>query len=234
MISLVLPTYNEMNSGFVQQICESLRDYPEIEKIAVDRSSTDGTVEFLKSKGFQVLTTTANSRAARLNIGIEKSQGQLIVLNHPRSVMPGAAFKFLSSGQFNSQWGGFTHSFDSEHFLLQFTSWYSNFVRRKYFGVLYLDHCLVIRRDLMKKLEKPYLPEVDIFEDTLLSYKLKKIASPKLIPIQVKTSSVRFLKNGIWKQAIFNQLLKAAFHLGLDPLKMNALYEKGLGLNSKY
>jgi glycosyltransferase involved in cell wall biosynthesis len=233
-ISVVLPTYNEMSTGFIQQIAEVLSHYPEIEKIAVDRRSSDGTREFLEQSGFQVFAVENNTRAGRLNAGIAKASGEVVVLHHPRSVVPRAGWDYLLSGQFKDGWGGFTHQFDRKHYLLNFTSWYSNYIRRRISGVLYLDHCFVVPKKTLEKLDQPWVPDVDIFEDTEFSYRLKKIARPKLIPIALKTSAVRFSKNGIWKQAILNQGLKFAYHIGIDPLKMNALYEKGLNLNSKY
>jgi hypothetical protein len=92
----------------------------------------------------------------------------------------------------------------------------------------------VISKDVLNQLPKPPIPDVDIFEDTELSIRLSKVSKPKLIPIKVTTSAIRFSKNGLWKQSLMNQSLKAAYHLGIDPKKMNSLYEKGLSLNSKY
>lgn len=77
------------------------------------------------------------------------------------------------------------------------------------------------------------IPNVDIFEDTEISYILRRHAKPKILNFESKTSSVRFQKNGFIKQSIINQYLKVLYHLKFSKKKMNRLYEKGLDLNKK-
>jgi hypothetical protein len=129
-------------------------------------------------------------------------------------------------------WGGFTHSFDWSHPLLRFTSWYSNHGRRNLWKVLYLDHCLFFPRDVVNEVFP--LPPVEIFEDTLLSYRLReKLGKPILLKQKVTTSAIRFKKRGPFRQAFVNQVVKIRFHLGKDFTVLNRFYEKDLDLNSK-
>ena len=90
----------------------------------------------------------------------------------------------------------------------------------------------------MKKeiaLEIGELPEIDIFEDTILSQRLlKKIGRPAILPHQVTTSAIRFQTNGYFKQALINQYLKVLFHLGISHKLINKVYEKDTPLNTDY
>ncbi len=238
-LSVVLPTYNEMSLGLYPRILQRLKSVPEVEVIVVDRHSEDGTPELAQKQGFQVLSSESNSRAVRLNVGIAQASAPMILLHHPRSLLLEGALEALldvvettrppSSSQL---WGGFTHQFDIEHPLLRFTSWYSNEVRAKRRGIIYLDHCIFAHRKLLGR--APFVPEVEIFEDTLLSEKLYRRAGAPLIlrPIS-QTSALRFQRRGIWRQALLNQALKVGYHLNFPNTWMNRIYENRIWLNSK-
>ena len=108
-----------------------------------------------------------------------------------------------------------------------------NFIRGDFRKIYYLDHCIFFQKDLVGS-DKNFVPDVDIFEDTYLSQKLAKISFPTRLRFTSTTSAIRFQKNGVWRQAILNQILKAGFLLGISKTFMNKVYEKGLNLNSKY
>lgn len=213
LLSVVIPTSDESGCDTLQRSLSLLKDLNDIEVICIGND-------------------VANTRAERLNIGVNKSKGDFLLLHHPRSYIQPEGLQALLDLCRNSdspRWGCFTHRFDSPHPLLKFTSWYSNNVRLRLSKIAYLDHCIFLSRQLWSD-----LPTVDIFEDTLLSYKLRKAGAPVLLPHLSTTSAVRFNKNGILRQALLNQLLKFGFHLGWSAKKMNRLYEKDLELNSKY
>lgn len=170
----------------------------------------------------------AETRAGRLNLGFEKAQGSMILFHHPRSRLTSEGVMALFERRHEKIWGGFTHGFDRRHPLLTYTSWYSNRVRPRISGILYLDHCIFFHRDLWT--EK--IPEVPIFEDTLLSYNLRRHGPPVVLPFSAMTSAVRYDRNGIVKQAVMNQILKIGFHLGWSAESMNRWYERRVRLNS--
>ncbi len=231
MLSVIVPTFNEINSNYIQKIFPRLAKLShQIEVIVVDSYSTDGTYEFTKEFDFKVLQIETSSRAVRLNAGIKEAKGDLILLHHPRSVIEEKGIEFLAKNQ-EFQWGAFTHKFDITHPLLIFTSWYSNYVRGRR-GVFYLDHCIFAKKDLL--IQIGLIPEVDIFEDTELSLALKKKASPKLLNFTSTTSAIRFTKNGLFTQSYKNQILKLRYYFDFDHRKMNQEYETNLNLNTNY
>ena len=79
-----------------------------------------------------------------------------------------------------------------------------------------------------------FTKRTDIFEDTLFSLKLLKVSKPKRLKSVSETSAIRFLKNGVYKQALLNQKLKWHYYLNKNNQKMNKEYESGLDLNSEY
>lgn len=232
MLSIVLPTFNEARSGCLPDILTSLSAILDAEIIIVDGGSTDATLDLLQQTSFRILNLPGSTRAARLRLGIAEASGDIIFLHHPRSLVGLSAFEAVKKTGVSPQpsWGGLTHQFDFEHPLLRFTSWYSNKIRFDRRGIVYLDHCIFFQRSLRD--QSLQLVDIPIFEDTELSLLLRKVSNPVRLDEIAKTSSIRFQQNGIFKQAMLNQLLKIAYFLGMPRRKMNNLYEKGLDLNN--
>lgn len=236
VVSVILPTFNEVKTGWLPAILavfKSLEDDARFEFIAVDGNSCDGTKEFLcEVQNMEVVDLEESAtRAKKLNTGIKKASGDIILCHHPRSLLDKTALLSLLELKNKKVWGGFTHQFDQSHPLLKFTSWYSNKIRAKR-GVLYLDHCIFFHKDLFVN---DSIPDVSIFEDTELSRIFcKRVGRPVVLSGISETSAIRFVKNGILKQGMTNQFLKLSYHLGISDLKMNRFYEKRTSLNNSY
>ena len=206
MLSIIIPTDNGENYLFQSSLL-GFANHPEIEII-------------------QINTSEAVTRAERLNIGFHKSKGDIVLFHHPRTKLPKEAIDHLIQISCNKEnkeiWGGFLHRFDEDHFLLRLISWYSNWIRVKYKGIVYLDHCVFFDR----KLWKSDLSLDFIFEDTELSLKFRKIIWPVLLPYTAITSAHRFQKNGIIKQSLLNLFLKLGHWLHLPSSVLFSFYQK--------
>lgn len=229
-LSIVIPCYNDMKLGILEKNLENYLKVKDIEIICVDGGSSDGTDEFIKSRKDVIYISSAGTRISLLNKGIEYSSGDYVILHHPRSLIALEDLIKLTQLQ-NFSWGALTHQFDAKHFLLDFTSWYSNKIRGDKFNIFYLDHCFIIEKNLLKSVT-PF-PDLEIFEDTEISKLLKSKAKPKRLFEKSTTSAVRFLSNGIFKQSALNQLMKLMYYANIDHQTMNKIYEWGLNLNSK-
>ena len=238
MISVVLPCLNELRHGYLPRIIENLlAQQGEKEVIAVVSPSSDGTLEMLlQVPQIRVVESTAQNRAQRLNVGIATSQGDTVLLHHPATLLPPAnALVLIDEAMQDPQvmWGGFQHQFDWDHWLLSFTSWYSTAIRGRRGHVLYLDHCVFAQRSLLTKIGG--VPDMDIFEDTVLSQRLSRYGkAPLILPAAVTTSARRFRNRGVYHQALLNQILKLMYHTGIDPQLMNRLYEQRTQINVHY
>ena len=233
MLSIILPTFNEMRSGYFTSILASLANLEDTEVFVVDGGSEDGTVEKTRQYPYSLISAPNSTRAARLNLGIDESKGDLVFLHHPRSLVETTTFGHLAKfrAESDTYWGGLTHQFDASHPVLRFTSWYSNHVRFDQRGIVYLDHCLFFHGAFRDKGMR--LPDIAIFEDTEFSLALRQYARPERLAAIAQTSAIRFQQNGVLKQSWLNQRLKLARWASAEPEKMNAQYEEGLGLNKK-
>ncbi|MEL6382043.1 MAG: glycosyltransferase [Cyanobacteria bacterium J06626_18] len=237
MISVVLPCLNELRHGYLPRIIENLlAQRGEKELIAVVSPSQDGTLErLLQAPSIQVVESMAQNRAQRLNVGIAASRGEIVLLHHPATLLPSAnALVLIEAAMQDPQvmWGGFRHQFDWDHWLLKFTSWYSTAVRSRWGRILYLDHCIFARRSLLMKIGG--IPDMDIFEDTVLSQQLGGYGAPLILSEAAITSARRFRDRGVYHQALLNQILKLMYHTKIDPQLMNRLYEQRTQINVYY
>ena len=228
MLSIIVPTYNEMAHGDLQAILASLADIPDTEILCVDSGSTDDTLDCINTHNTRLIQINETSRAARLNAGVANAQGDVILLYHPRILIAQHGIEALQQEP-SITWGGFTHQFTHWHPLLRFISWYSNHVRFKRKHIVYLDHGIFFH----KRLGEQVFPISDepIFEDTELSWRLSALTPPRRLQHTALVSPIRFLKNGPVRQFLGNQLLKLCFHLGVNPKRLNDWYERGLRLN---
>ena len=232
-ISVVLPTHNEAGLDYLPRILERVGACEDTELVCVDNASTDGTAERLvhaEAAGqLRHLILPDSNRAQRLNAGVAAASHDRVLLHHPRSLLDPDALPALAALDPAVAWGGFTHAFDRHHPVLAWTSYYSNRIRHDRRGIVYLDHCIFLDRGVFGP--RP-VPDLDIFEDTALSVALRRHAPPVRLPQRAVTSAVRYGRNGVWRQATMNQVLKVGYAAGLDPMWMNSLYERGLGLNN--
>lgn len=231
-LTIVFSVFNEMKLNLLDGSLRQLSTLEDVEVIVVDGGSSDGTVELVECYPVKLFKTNLTSRAKRLNFGIEKSTSDYILLNHPRSILSLDGIEYLLKNSSHLEWGGFYHQFIEDSFLLKFTSWYSNEVRGKICSIVYLDHCIFFKKSLVTK--QPIVPDVEIFEDTKLSQKFRCICPAVILPYVSKTSAIRFSQNGTIKQILLNFAMKICFYLNMSDEFMNEVYERGLGLNTRY
>ncbi len=239
LLSIILPTFNECRSSILPKILDSFASLQNFELIVVDSESEDSTLDLIKShkifidhpRYLKIISTSSKKRGEKLNLGLQSSEGEIILLHHPRSFLEIDGITKLFYLSQTTQWGAFTHLFDRDHPFLRFTSFYSNNIRGRLKSIYYLDHCIFARRSQLMEVG---IPEVEIFEDTLLSIRLAKISKPLLLPNKSTTSSIRFEKNGIIFQSILNQFMKIGYFLKIPFPILNQFYERSLELNSKY
>ncbi len=230
MNSVIVPVFGDDSCPDVDKICERLTQHG-LEVIFVSGCDSPLICKVVSGFGYRYIELSEQSRGARLQAGFLASSGNIVLFHHPRSLIDLEGIKYFSKMSGQRVWGGFTHKFDKSHPFLKWTSWYSNYARGRR-GILYLDHCIFVSRDLLELIGG--FPCLEIFEDTELSTRLRKHASPKLLPYIATTSAIRFEKNGFLKQGLLNQLVKIGFYFNISKNRMNRLYEKDMTLNSDY
>lgn len=230
-LTIIYPTHDCNQDLLIwQSIAEYQEQTKEIEFIVIYKS---GTPPEDLGPNVNCIQNNSNSRGERLNIGLEFASSEYLVFHHPRSILgPNSINELKEDFSRGTQWGGWTHRFDKSGFWLSFTSWYSNNVRADLHQIFYLDHCIFAQKKLMIRIGG--FPKDEIFEDTLVSERLKNLAPAKRLKTKSTTSSIRFEKNGFWSQSFLNMKLKRKFRQSRKTSGLNEVYEKNISLNSKY
>ncbi len=228
MISVIISVFNEKNNEYLPRVLHQFQNDTFFDVVCVDGGSTDGTYESLKACGVEVHQLPGSTRGARLAFGVKLARHQTLLLHHPRSIISDEGLAYLKTHGERLHWAAFTHQFNHPHFFLKFISWYSNHVRVKKKAIVYLDHCMVLRKNYC---QEETIPDIAIFEDTALSLAIQSKCQPVLLPYHVTTSAIRFLDRGVFKQFLLNQCMKMLYRLRYDHQKLNRLYEKHLNLN---
>jgi hypothetical protein len=255
ILSVVIPICNNDHFDKIINSFLTILAFDDVEIIIVNNNNNNNKVfddifdkfnEYKDKKLLRIIHVDTESRGMKLQTGIDNSNGDAILCHHPRSLIEPTGILWLYEktkqnmskiGKKDTWWGGFTHQFDNNaHWLLRFTSWYSNYIRpRSYFfgfgSILYLDHCIFFTKSLLTR----KIPPVAIFEDTEICLILRENDNtPILVPYVSVTSAIRFQTNGIFYQAFLNQWMKFLYNFGLlDNSSLNAQYEKGLELNGR-
>jgi glycosyltransferase involved in cell wall biosynthesis len=227
----IFSIFNEASSSYFWSNLEYLKSNGQ-EFVIVDGGSTDGTREKLDSIGQKYIVLNSSTRGRRFNEALKYVNSEIIIFVHPRSLIPNEAIHQLDQLKPRQKWGAFTHSFDLKHPILEFTSWWSNFIRGDLKGIYYLDHILWVRKNILDEING--FPEEAIFEDTIFCQRLVSLHHPTRLSSKSLTSSLRFKHNGILKQVILNQISKIKFHLGYKLESIDEIYEKGISLNRFY
>lgn len=82
-VSFIIPTYNGLVKGEIPRLIDSIKNqsFPNIEIVAVDSESTDGTYEYLISQGVKVIRIKKSEfrHDYSRNIGAENASGDFLV-----------------------------------------------------------------------------------------------------------------------------------------------------------
>ncbi len=225
IFSIIYPVKSLNQDSLVQEAISRYKVL-DVEQIIVTSAESEQKIE----ENIYYLDTS--SRAKRMNLGIAIASTNFIIFHHPRSIIDIEGLGYLVKNHMHLEWGAFTHKFDRTSFLLDFTSFWSNYVRGDLRKIYYLDHCLFAKKSLLAQING--FPEIDIFEDTEISKNLAQLAKPKRLKFRSITSAIRFENEGFWKQAYLNFMMKIDYYLGRNHKKMNMKYEKNMDLNSDY
>lgn len=221
-----MPTCDEGSNPYFEKVLQSIINQQGTKEIIlVERGKTNQTENTASKFGIQVFSAMGKNRAQAMNIGLKHAKGHIILFHHPASILaPGAlqeAEKVLGKNK-SIVGGGFRFSFCERTFLLRYGAWYVNTIRSGMWKVWYLDQCPFVRTQVLRSIGG--VPEVPVFEETLLFQKLRKRGKLSLVSHTVQTSAHKFLKNGILAHGLKNQWLKFLFFCGVSPRRLSKMY----------
>jgi len=190
------------------------------EIIFVDGGSTDGTLSMIPEE-YTVLHGR-KGRAGQMNLGAEKSTGDVLFFLHCDSEIPEDALEQIELVMRRYKAGCFGIAFHSRNIWMKCCQVISNHLikdRKVMFG----DQGIFIRRKLF--FEIGGFPDLPIMEDYQFSLTLKEMGvRPGIAGKRIYTSDRRFARGGrlrvMWKM----NRLRAMYRRGVDIEKIADLY----------
>lgn len=225
MLSIIIPTLNEEKyiKKTLSNICNQKGNY-NYEIIVVDAQSTDNTIELAKKYSkVEILLSDKKSRAYQMNLGAEKTKGDILLFLHADTLLPENAFEEIEKilknknivaggfkGKFKSEKGKIIHYLDIGYFFLWF------------FRIILGDQAMFVRKSVFNKVNG--YPEIEIMEEFDFCRKLRKHGKLTLSNKTVTPSSRRFKQGFIKTNAIF-LIITLLYYLKVSPNKLKNLYK---------
>jgi len=228
-ISIIIPAINEADN--IANTIESIGPGDKKEVIVVDGGSDDDTVGIAKSLGARVITS-ATPRARQMNRGAAQATGDVFLFLHADTRLPEKFedFIFNSFKQPKMVAGAFELRMDSHmpglRFIERLANWRSRFLKMPY-G----DQAIFLSSKLFHYLGG--FPDIAIMEDFELVRRLRKQGKIVTLPVPVFTSPRRWQNFGILKTTLINQLVIAAYFMGIAPEVIARWYGRSKGISER-
>lgn len=218
-VSIIIPVYNEEKTiRRLLRTLVSVKDKAEI--IFVDGGSTDGTLSLIPEE--YTVIQSVKGRARQMNLGAEKSSGNVLFFLHCDSELPEDAVEQIETVMRKYRVGCFGIAFHSKNIWMKCCQIISNH-RIKDRKVMFGDQGIFIRRKLF--FEAGGFPELPIMEDYQFSLTLKEMGVRiGIAKKRIYTSDRRFARGGrlriMWKM----NRLRAMYRRGVEIEKIADLY----------
>ena len=218
--SIIIPTLNSET-----ELCETLRSLFEgiennliTELIISDGGSTDNTKKIANEVG-AVLVEGPCGRGLQISKGIEKSQGDWILILHADTILSlDWSIKLLQKIDKNFAYF-FKLKFKSKSLFARILEYWAK-IRSRFLDLPYGDQGFLIHRDLLDTIGE--FPKIPIMEDIALADKLKGKIKP--LDIIAHTSAEKYHKKGWLRQSMINFFLLIRYFLGEDPHQLFKVY----------
>ncbi|MBW2055172.1 MAG: TIGR04283 family arsenosugar biosynthesis glycosyltransferase [Deltaproteobacteria bacterium] len=228
-ISIIIPAINEANN--IAKTIESIGPGDKKEIILVDGGSIDDTVSIAISLGARVITGTP-PRSRQMNQGADQATGDVLVFLHADTRLP-EKFEnviFNSFKQPKMVAGAFELRMDSPTPGLRLIERLANW-RSRYLKMPYGDQAIFLSTKLFHDLGG--FPDIPIMEDFELIRRLRKQGNIVTLPVPVFTSPRRWQNFGILKTTLINQLVIAAYVMGIGPEMIARWYGRSKGVSER-
>ncbi len=218
-VSIIIPVYNEEKT--IRKLLRTLEPVKEkAEILFVDGGSTDRTLSLLPEE-YKVVKGP-KGRAWQMNLGAEKSRGNVLFFLHCDSELPKDAIEQIERVMRKYQVGCFGIAFHSKNIWMKCCQIISNH-RIKDRKVMFGDQGIFIRRKLF--FEMGGFPKLPIMEDYQFSLTLKEMGFKiGIAKKRIYTSDRRFKEGGRLKVMWKMNRLRAMYRRGVEIEKIADLY----------
>ena len=220
-LSVIIPSWRE-GPRLLEAVRAARMALGDSECVVVAREESADTRDFARAEGVIWVDAPQANRGLQLKLGAERARGRHLVFLHADSRLPIDASRLIRDalGGEGVAGGAFRLRFDRAHPVLDLLAWMSGMtVRTSFLG----DQCFFCTRSAYDS-AGGFHPQ-PLFEDVDFARRLARFGKLVRLRQAVTTSARRFMTHGPLRQLATNALLLLAFHAGVSPAWLSALYE---------
>jgi rSAM/selenodomain-associated transferase 2 len=227
LISVIIPTLNEEEN--IADCLDNTQGALKVERIVVDGGSRDRTVEIARSWGAGVLAAPTG-RARQMNAGAGVASGELFLFLHADTLLPKRFDGWVRQvlAQPGVAAGAFEFRLDATSRGLRIIERVANWRSRR-LQLPYGDQAIFIKSAVFREIGG--FPDLPIMEDFEFIRRLKRKGRIVTLPQSAITSARRWRMHGLWKTTLINELVLAAYYLGVPASRIHrfARGNRGIG-----
>jgi rSAM/selenodomain-associated transferase 2 len=219
-ISVIVPVLNEEKG--IGATLTALAALAPDEVIVVDGGSADRTREISAQSGAVVECSVAG-RAAQMNAGARRANGDILLFLHADTTLPPSAFDDIRGALADRQkvGGRFDVELKGNHPMLRVIGVMIN-RRSRLTRVGTGDQAIFVRRDVFAAMGG--FPEIPLMEDVAFCRALKRRGGVACLHSRVTTSARRWEVEGVWRTIVKMWLLKLLYLAGVPPAMLKRFY----------
>ena len=229
-LSIIIPTLNE--ADHIPFTLTRIPKTPFIEVLVADGGSHDGTQELAASRGAKVHSSSPG-RARQMNNAASRAKGEMLLFLHADTLLPEGfsdqICQILSQPEIAA--GAFQLKFEPPLPGLGMIERLANW-RARVWQMPFGDQAIFLRAERFKTLGG--FTEIPIMEDVDLIHRLRRQGPVVIAPLPAITSSRRWKNSGVLKTTLKNQIVLAAYWLGISPDCLARWYHKKKGQGPRY
>lgn len=214
-VSVIIPSLNE--AGGIGATVDSAFAAGAAEVLVADGGSQDATLAIARARGATVITGET-MRARQLNRGAQAASHEALIFLHADTLLPEGACEAVIAALQDHLFGGFRVRFVERTPGMRWTELAIN-TRTRITRCPWGDQAQFIRRVAFTGYR-----EIPIMEDYELAIRMKHLGPTILLPLEVRTSGRRFLRNGHLRTTALNWLIIVSYHCGVDPERLARWY----------
>lgn len=221
-ISVIIPALNEAPN--LAATIASARSVSTKEIIVVDGGSRDNSADAARSLGATVLMSKPG-RANQMNLGARAAKGEMLLFLHADTLLPAGfdhhILRILDQPTVAA--GAFLLEIDGSRRGYRIVENLANWRSRR-LHMPYGDQGIFLRAADFHSVGG--FPEIPIMEDFEFIRRVRKQGSIAIAPVAVVTSSRRWQTIGVLRATLINQVVTAAYCLGISPARISRIYRR--------
>ncbi|MBL7076146.1 MAG: TIGR04283 family arsenosugar biosynthesis glycosyltransferase [Kiritimatiellae bacterium] len=219
-MSVVIPAWNEAER--IGATIDRIRSDAH-EVIVVDGGSRDGTRTVAYGKGARVLSAPPN-RACQMNVGAQAATGNVLLFLHADTLLPDRfAIDVQQTLLRKVIAGAFRFRLEGERLAWRVVEW-GTLWRFRLCRLPCGDQAIFLRTERFRAMGG--FAVTPLMEDFELMCRLRNCGRIRLARRAAVTSARRWIRLGVFRTTLINQLIVLGYRLGVSPDRLASLYRR--------